>query len=92
VIRLKTIRERFAADECVFSLDLKSASAVSAASFGNGNGERLTMEGTIGTLKHARFVEDVVLELVGTQGVLRVDLASKDLAKPPQKSREGGED
>ncbi len=39
------------------------------------------MEGTIGSLKRAEFVEDSVLELVGTNGVLRVDLSGKDLAK-----------
>jgi hypothetical protein len=49
------------------------------------------MEGTIGALKHAEFVEDAVLELVGTNGVLRVDLSREDLAKPSQRSRMGGE-
>jgi hypothetical protein len=47
------------------------------------------MEGTIGALKYAEFVEDTVLELVGTGGVLRVDLSREDLAKPSPKLQVG---
>ena len=43
--------------------------------------QRILMEGTIGTLKQAGFVEDAVLELVGTNGVLRVDLSREDMEK-----------
>ena len=37
------------------------------------------MEGTLGSLEKAMFVEDSVLELVGTAGTLRVDLSMEDL-------------
>jgi len=51
--------------------------------------QRVLMEGTIGSLRHAGFVEDTVLELEGTEGVLRVDLSMEDLAKrAPQKEEE----
>ncbi|MGA1975698.1 MAG: hypothetical protein ABSG92_08685 [Conexivisphaerales archaeon] len=42
-------------------------------------------------MKHAEFVEDAVLELVGTGGVLMVDLSREDVAKPSQKSQEDEE-
>jgi hypothetical protein len=73
----------------VFSLDLKSKNSVRSASFGNGKGDRVTIEGTIGALEHAEFVDDAVLELAGTKGVLRVDLSREDLARPLQKDKDG---
>lgn len=81
------VRRKAAADERFFSLDLKSRNAVRAASIGNGNGDRVTMEGTIGALERAGFVEDTVLELEGTEGILRVDLSKEDLVKHSQNSR-----
>ena len=68
--------------ERVFTVELHSKSDVKNLVVQNGI-QRTVIEGTIGALKHADFVEDTVLELVGTRGVLRVDLAREDLAKPP---------
>jgi len=79
---------RKAAGERFFSLELKSKEAVKTASFGNGRGDRVTIEGTIGTLQRAEFEENSVLELVGTAGTLRIDLAREDLVKPSQKLQE----
>ena len=50
--------------------------------------QRIMVEGTIGALKRAEFVDDAVLELVGTNGTLRVDLSKDDLAKHTQKGVE----
>jgi hypothetical protein len=72
-----------------FALDLKSKNSVSSASFGNGRGNRVTIEGTIGVLERAEFVENTVLELTGTEGVLRVDLSREDLARPSQRDKDG---
>jgi len=66
--------------ERVFAVELNSKSDVKNLIVQNGV-QRTVIEGTIGVLKHAGFVEDTVLELVGTRGVLRVDLAREDLAK-----------
>jgi len=68
---------------------LKTRAALRAASLGNGQGERVTIEGTIGTLSSAEFVEETILELVGTEGVLRVDLSRDDLLKRSKKTEEG---
>jgi predicted deacylase len=66
--------------ERVFTVELNSTSDVKNLSVQNGV-RRTVIEGTIGALKHAGFVEDTVLELTGTRGVLRVDLSMEDLAK-----------
>jgi hypothetical protein len=64
-----------------FTLELDSESGIKKVTVPNGD-HRLLLEGTIGSLKHAKFVEDSVLELAGTGGVLRIDLSREDLAKP----------
>jgi hypothetical protein len=74
--------------ERVFTVELNSKNDVKNLSVQNGI-QRTVIEGTIGALKHAEFVEDTVLELTGTRGVLRVDLSMEDLAKRPHQ-REGG--
>jgi len=74
--------------ERVFTVELNSKSDVKNLSVQNGV-RRTVIEGTIGALRHARFVEDTVLELVGTRGVLRVDLAREDLAKSTH-GKDGG--
>ena len=66
--------------ERVFTVELNSKNDVKNLILQNGV-QHIVIEGTIGALKHAGFVEDTVLELVGTRGVLRVDLAWEDLAK-----------
>jgi len=62
----------------VFSIELGSGSALKKVSVPSGK-QRILLEGTIGLLEHARFVEDAILELIGTDGVLRVDLSKEDL-------------
>lgn len=49
--------------------------------------QRVVIEGTIGSLSRAAFVEDGVLELTGSSGVLRVDLSKEDLAKGIKRPR-----
>jgi len=72
----------------VFTVELNSKSDVKNLIVQNG-AQHIVMEGTIGALKHAEFVEGTVLELTGTRGVLRVDLAREDLAKRPHGAEEG---
>jgi len=76
--------------ERVFTVELNSKSDVKNLSVQNGV-RRTLIEGTIGVLKHAGFVEDTVLELTGTRGVLRVDLAREDLANASSIPREDEE-
>ena len=62
-------------------MELNSRDSVRTALLGNGNGDRVTIEGTIGNLKRVDFLEDSILEILGTEGALRVDLSREDLAR-----------
>jgi hypothetical protein len=73
--------------ERVFSIELSSGSDLRKVNVPNGS-QRVMMEGTIGSLRRAEFIEDSVLELVGTKGVLRVDLSKLDLARQFLKPQE----
>ena len=70
----------------VFTLELNSGKGLKKVNVPDGT-QRLLMEGTIGTLKRAKFVEGAILELIGTEGTLRVDLSMEDLASS---DRRGG--
>lgn len=70
-------------DERVFTIELKSKGDVKNVTLDGG--ERVFIEGTLGSFRRAHFVEDVVLEVVGSNGELRVDLGTKDLQKPKAK-------
>ncbi len=70
-------RAKKADNERVFTIELRSNRNIRGASF---DGDRkVFVEGTLGVLKTARFLEGLVLEVVGENGVLRVDLSRNDL-------------
>jgi hypothetical protein len=58
-----------------FSIELKSKEYLKTINLANGTCENVLVEGTIGQLLHAEFVEGVMLEVVGSKGTLRVDLS-----------------
>ena len=62
--------------ERVFTVELNSGTDLKKVNIQNGT-ERVLVEGTIGVLKRAAFVEGTVLEVAGTDGVLRVDLSKE---------------
>jgi hypothetical protein len=64
-------------DERMFTIELKSNSAVKNISL-DGSDEVL-IEGSIGTLKSARFLDEIVLEVIGSKGVIRIDLTKGDI-------------
>jgi len=76
----------------MFTIELRSKDDVkNVAMDGDSN---VIIEGTIGSLKRAHFIEDLVLEVIGTKGVLRLDLAADDLSlpgHPAQSPKEGGD-
>ena len=63
----------------VFTLELNSGTGLKKVNVPDGT-QRLLMEGTIGTQNRAKFVVGAILELIGTEGTLRVDLSLEDLA------------
>jgi hypothetical protein len=66
-------KERF------FSVELKSKSDLKTVTLANGSQDSVLVEGTIGELVQAMFVEDIILEIVGKKGILRINLKAKEL-------------
>jgi len=76
-------RERF------FSIELKSKADLKNVTLANGSRDSVLVEGTIGKLVQAMFVEDIILEIVGKKGTLRINLKAKELKSPEKtESRE----
>jgi len=46
---------------------------------------RVAIDGSIGTIRHARFIEESVLEVEGSGGTLRLDLSKEDLAREDER-------
>lgn len=68
-------------DERFFSVELKSKKCLKNVTIANGSNENVLVEGTIGKLVETAFVEDVILEVVGKKGVLRINLEQNELKK-----------
>ena len=68
------------AKERFFSVELKSKVDLQNVTLANGSRDRVLIEGTIGELLQATFVEDVILEIVGKKGTLRINLKEEELS------------
>ena len=73
--------------ERVFSVELKSKRNLKNVTLTNGSSDAVLLEGTIGELVHATFKEGVILEVMGKNGVLRVDLGENEICKLPVQNR-----
>ena len=67
--------------ERVFSVELKSKRNLKNVTLANGSSDSVLVEGTIGELVQATFTEGIILEVVGRNGVLRVDLGEDEIQK-----------
>jgi hypothetical protein len=67
-------------DERMFSIELRSKEEVKNV-FLDGD-EKVLIEGSIGSFIRAQFLEGLVLEVIGSNGELRIDLAIRDLERP----------
>ena len=74
-------------NERFFSVELKSKVNLKNITLTNGGQENVLVEGSIGELLRAEFSEDIVLEVVGDKGVLRINLSPDDIK---QKDKIGG--
>jgi hypothetical protein len=74
----------------MFSIELGSKQGVRSVSFDDD--EKFVIEGSLGTLRRVHFLEDLVLEVIGSSGVLRLDLSLGDLtrSKGSEGEKEGG--
>jgi len=64
-----------------FSIELKSKANVKNIILTKDSKENAIVEGTIGKLEHAEFVEDMVLEVLGRKGVLRIDISENEIKR-----------
>jgi len=64
-----------------FSVELKSKANLKNITLNTDIQENAVIEGTIGKLEHAGFVEDSVLEVMGRKGVLRIDISETEIKR-----------
>ena len=74
--------------ERVFSVELQSKKDLKSISLTNGAADGVLFEGSIGELLQATFKEGVILEVIGKNGTLRVDLEEMEISKPNEKTGE----
>ena len=73
--------------ERFFSVELKSKANLKNVTLANGSHENVLVEGSIGELLSAEFAEELILQIIGTNGVLRINLAENEI-KRKQNSKE----
>lgn len=73
--------------ERVFSVELKSKRNLKNVTLTNGSSDGVLVEGTIGELVQATFVEGIILEVVGKRGILRIDLGEDEIKKTTDQNR-----
>nr|MDO8100503.1 hypothetical protein [Candidatus Njordarchaeota archaeon] len=74
----------------VFSVGLKSMRNLKNVSLTEGSNDGVLVEGTIGELVQATFKEGIVLEVIGRDGTLRLDLAENEIQKPTEQNASEG--
>ena len=62
-----------------FSFELNSREHIKRVSLPNGTGDRLVVEGSLGTLIKGEIVEDIMLEIYGVNGIMRIEIARNEL-------------
>jgi len=70
-------------DQRIFTIELRSKDDVKNVSLDEN--QKVFIEGSLGAFQRAQFVDDLVLEVIGSNGVLRVDLGMNDLHLKPHK-------
>lgn len=73
--------------ERVFSVELKSKRNLKNVTLTNGSSDSVLVEGTIGELVQAMFAEGIILEVVGKNGILRIDLREDEIKKTTEQDR-----
>ena len=62
-----------------FSIELKNENGVKSMIFQEGNQDRVFFEGNLGKLNYISMVEDVMLEIQGANGSLKLDITRKEI-------------
>jgi hypothetical protein len=71
-----------------FTAEISSKRYVKNVSISNEAHDRVLFEGVFGELEELNLIEDNVLEIVGTQGTLRIDVTREDLVGLLGRNRE----
>jgi hypothetical protein len=71
-----------------FTAEISSKRYVKNVSISNEAHDRVLFEGVFGELEELNLIEDNVLEIIGTQGTLRIDVTKKDLERLFDRKRE----
>jgi hypothetical protein len=74
-VKWKTKRKR------VFSVELQSKKHLTSVSLTNGLVDSVLLEGNIGQLVQATFKEGLILEVIGKNGTIRMDLGEEEINK-----------
>ena len=69
----------------LFSVELKSKVHIKNIMMTSDSPESVIIEGVLGELVKAYFAEGIILEVIGTNGILRVDLGEREITKPELK-------
>ena len=68
-------------DQHSFSIEMKSEQCVRRMSFLDKENGQVFFEGFFGELKNVAMVEDLMLEITGVNGILRVDISKEEMEK-----------
>ncbi|HLE74596.1 MAG TPA: hypothetical protein VI864_00940 [Candidatus Bathyarchaeia archaeon] len=74
-------KERF------FSIELKSKANLKNVAIANGSHDSVLVEGSIGELVQAAFAEEIILEVIGKKGILRINLGEDEIKRTMQKEQ-----
>jgi hypothetical protein len=70
--------------ECDFSVELNSNKNLTRLSTSNEPNQGVLIEGTLGKLRQAAFIETTILEVEGENGVLRLNIRKNEISSPKE--------
>ncbi len=65
----------------MFSIELASKNFVKRLAIPSDSDDKVLIEGFLGELKEIGITEGIILEIQGTNGILRIDLSEEELWK-----------
>ena len=80
-------------EEHSFSVEMRTKDSVKTLSFMEKENSNVLFEGFLGKLKNISMVEDVMLEIEGKNGIIKLDITSQEIEKcvSPKKENTRGE-
>ena len=72
-----------------FSIELKSKTHLKNIAMTNASFEGVLIEGMLGELQQVRFAEGIILEVVGSNGILRIDITEDEIKTAQLKDEKG---